>query len=89
MASADPRSYLLPPELALEMVPRIELLPAGALAVQRGQSVWVQRASESPIDATAPRLEVRAHGPDGRLVAVGEVTGLRFRPTKVLLPISG
>ncbi|MGC1405469.1 MAG: tRNA pseudouridine(55) synthase TruB [Candidatus Dormiibacterota bacterium] len=89
MASSDPRSYLLPPELALEMVPRIELLPAGALAVQRGQSVWVQRAPESPIDASAPSLEVRAHGPDGRLVALGEVTGLRFRPTKVLLPISG
>jgi hypothetical protein len=32
---------------------------------------------------------VRAHGPDGRLLALGEVTGLRFRPTKVLLPISG
>jgi len=90
MASSDPRRYLLPPELALEMVPRIELLPAGALAVQRGQSVWVQRAPESPpIDASAPILEVRAHGPDGRLVALGEVTGLRFRPTKVLLPISG
>jgi tRNA pseudouridine55 synthase len=89
MASADPRSFLLPPELALEMVPRVELLPAGALAVQRGQSVWVQRTPELPVDADASGREVRAHGPDGRLVALGEVTGLRFRPTKVLLPISG
>jgi tRNA pseudouridine55 synthase len=89
MASADPRSFLLPPELALEMVPRIELLPAGALAVQRGQSVWVQRAPDFRADADPPGREVRAHGPDGRLVALGEVTGLRFRPTKVLLPISG
>jgi tRNA pseudouridine55 synthase len=89
MASPDPRSLLLPPELALAMVPRIELLPAGALAVQRGQSIWVQRAPEYPIDTGAAGIEVRAHGPDGRLVALGEVTGLRFRPTKVLLPISG
>jgi len=89
MASPDPRSFLLPPELALEMVPRIELLPAGALAVQRGQSVWVQQSPKFPVEAGAPGTEVRAHGPDGRLVALGEVTGLRFRPTKVLLPISG
>jgi tRNA pseudouridine55 synthase len=89
MASPDPRRFLLPPELALEMVPRIELLPAGALAVQRGQSVWVQRAPDLPVDPGTAGMEVRAHGPDGRLVALGEVTGLRFRPTKVLLPISG
>jgi tRNA pseudouridine55 synthase len=89
MESPDPRSFLLPSELAVEMVPRIDLLPAGALAVQRGQSVWIQRAPEVAADQPAPSREVRAHGPDGRLVALGEVTGLRFRPTKVLLPISG
>jgi tRNA pseudouridine55 synthase len=89
MASPDPRSLLLPPELALAMVPRIELLPAGALAVQRGQSIWVQQAPDSSVNPSASGIEVRAHGPDGRLVALGEVTGLRFRPTKVLLPISG
>jgi len=87
--SADPTSYLLPSELAVEMVPRIDLLPAGALAVQRGQSVWIQRGPEVGADQPGPSREVRAHGPDGRLIAVGEVTGLRFRPTKVLLPISG
>jgi tRNA pseudouridine55 synthase len=89
MGSSDPRAYLLPPELALEMVPRVELLPAGALAVQRGQSVWVQRVPEPAVVTAGQGMEVRAHGPDGRLVALGEVTGLRFRPTKVLLPISG
>jgi tRNA U55 pseudouridine synthase TruB len=89
LASPDPRSYLLPPELAVEMVPRIDLLPAGALAVQRGQSVWIQRAPDLGVEVPGQSLEVRAHGPDGRLVALGEVTGLRFRPTKVLLPISG
>lgn len=89
MESPDPRSFLLPPELALETVPRVELLPSGALAVQRGQSVWVQRAPEGGPNSVGQTQEVRAHGPDGRLVALGEVTGLRFRPTKVLLPISG
>ncbi|HVC39775.1 MAG TPA: tRNA pseudouridine(55) synthase TruB [Candidatus Dormibacteraeota bacterium] len=82
MESPEPRSYLLPPELAVEVLPRIDLLPASALAVQRGQSVWIQAVSASS-------AEVRAHGPDGRLIALGEVTGLRFRPTKVLLPVSG
>lgn len=89
MESSDPRSYLLPSELAVQMVPRIDLLPAGALAVQRGQSVWVQPSPGSGDETAATGGEVRAHGPDGRLVALGELTGLRFRPTKVLLPISG
>ncbi|HEY6537663.1 MAG TPA: tRNA pseudouridine(55) synthase TruB [Candidatus Dormibacteraeota bacterium] len=89
MESPDPRQYLLPPELAVEMVPRIDLLPAGALAVQRGQSVWVQRPPAGEGERAGADPEVRAHGPDGRLVALGELTGLRFRPTKVLLPISG
>ncbi|MGC2191410.1 MAG: tRNA pseudouridine(55) synthase TruB [Candidatus Dormiibacterota bacterium] len=89
MDSSDPRSYLLPAELAVEMVPRVDLLPAGALAVQRGQSVWIQRAPDVAAGQPGPSLEVRAHGPDGRLLALGELAGLRFRPTKVLLPISG
>lgn len=89
MEAPDPRSYLLPPEVALEMVPRVELLPGAALAVQRGQSVWVQRAPDHEAVPAGQSSEVRAHGPDGRLLALGEVTGLRFRPTKVLLPISG
>ena len=89
MESSDPRSYLLPSELAVEMVPRVDLLPAGALAVQRGQSVWIQHGPDLGAEQPGPGLEVRAHGPDGRLVALGDVTGLRFRPTKVLLPISG
>jgi tRNA pseudouridine55 synthase len=89
MASPDPRALLLPPELALPFMPRVDLLPSGALAVQRGQAVWLQRAPEPVEDAAPGSSEVRAHAPDGRLVAVGEVTGLRFRPTKVLLPISG
>ncbi|MGH7704362.1 MAG: tRNA pseudouridine(55) synthase TruB [Candidatus Dormibacteria bacterium] len=89
VAAPDPRSYLLPPEVALEMVPRIDLLPAGALAVRRGQSVWIQRGLEGAPVVPGAGVEVRAHAPDGRLLALGEVTGLRFRPTKVLLPISG
>ncbi|MGA2873584.1 MAG: tRNA pseudouridine(55) synthase TruB [Candidatus Dormibacteria bacterium] len=89
MASPDPRALLLPPEVALSAMPRVDLLPSGALAVQRGQAVWLQRAPEPAGEGSPGTGEVRAHGPDGRLLAVGEVTGLRFRPTKVLLPLSG
>ncbi|MGH7640462.1 MAG: tRNA pseudouridine(55) synthase TruB [Candidatus Dormibacteria bacterium] len=87
--TSDPQQYLLPPELALEQVPRVDLLPAGALAVQRGQSVWLQRRPEVQPEDAGGAVEVRAHAPDGRLLALGEVAGLRFRPTKVLLPVGG
>ncbi len=85
--AAEPRSLLLPPEAALPDLPRVDLLPAASLAVQRGQAVWLQRGPAG--GGTAQPTEVRAHSADGRMVAVGEVTGLRFRPSKVLLPVSG
>lgn len=83
-AEPDPRSLLLPPEAAVASLPRVDLLPGAARAVQRGQGAWLQRAPE-PATAT----EVRAHGPDGRLLAVGQLAGLRFRPVKVIAPLGG
>ncbi|MHB8395392.1 MAG: hypothetical protein ACYDC5_13070, partial [Candidatus Dormibacteria bacterium] len=90
MAAENPRAMLLPPEFVLESVPRLDLLASSSVAVQRGQGVWIQRppvelAPQQPGVAT----EVRAHGPDGRLLAVGELLGMRFKPTKVLLPLGG
>ncbi len=89
VGAEDPRSYLLPPELVLADVPRADLLPSGAQAVQRGQAVWLQRPPAVPGGEPVAAGEARVHGPDGRLLALGEVTGMRFRPTKVLLPLGG
>ncbi len=87
VAAPNPRALLLPPEVVLQEIPRIELHPAGALAVRRGQGAWVQRPLEGAAEGAA--VEVRAHGPDGQLLAVGELIGLRFKPLKVLLPLGG
>ncbi|HUY53779.1 MAG TPA: tRNA pseudouridine(55) synthase TruB [Candidatus Nanopelagicaceae bacterium] len=87
VAAPAPRALLLPPEVVLQAIPRIELHPAGALAVRRGQGTWIQRPLEGAPEGAA--VEVRAHGPDGQLLAVGELTGLRFKPLKVLLPLGG
>ncbi len=81
----DPAALLSPPETAVLHLPRVELSPSSALAVQRGQGAWLQRPPEG--EPVAEAREVRAHAPDGRLVAVGELRGLRFRPAKVLLPL--
>ena len=81
----DPRSLLLPPEAAVQGMPRVDLLPGAAAAVQRGQGAWLQRGPQGELVAG----EVRAHGPDGRLLAVGTLAGLRFQPLKVVAPIGG
>lgn len=85
--SPEPRSLLLPAELAVTDLPRVDLLPSSTLSVQRGQGVWLQRGPGA--GAGEAGIEVRAHGSDGRIVAIGTVTGLRFKPTKVLLPLGG
>ncbi len=88
--SPDPRSLLLSPEVVVQDLPRLELLASSAQAVQRGQGVWVQRLPHGlPQAAAGEPWEVRAHGADGRLLAIGELVGMRFRPTKVLLPLGG
>ena len=87
VSAPDPRALLLPSEVVLEQIPRIDLHPAGALAVRRGQGAWIQRPPSEASESVA--LEVRAHGPDGELLAVGELLGLRFKPLKVLLPLGG
>jgi len=78
-ALADPSTALRPLEVAVSALPRVELAPQLATQVRRGQAVWLPRVTRGDAEGTT-----RAHGPGGELVAVGEVQGNLFRPTKVI-----
>ena len=78
-AMEDPGSALLGPDVAVGYMPRVDLPPQLAVQVRRGQSVWLARVPEP-----RPRGAVRAHGPEGELICVGELAGTMLRPTKVL-----
>jgi tRNA pseudouridine55 synthase len=78
-AMDDPAGALRPLELAVTFLPRLDLGPAQALQVQRGQSVWVPRLPDP-----RPRGACRAHNAHGDLLAVGELQGNLYRPTKVM-----
>jgi tRNA pseudouridine55 synthase len=78
-AMDDPASALLGPDVAVSYMPRVDLPPQLALQVRRGQSVWLAKVPDP-----RPRGLVRAHGPEGELICVGELTGTMLRPTKVL-----
>src|SRR4029077_18200446 len=75
----DPRTALLPPDSAVAFLPRVDVPPQLATMVGRGQSVWLPK---TPARTAGNRC--RLHRADGRLIAIGEVTGGLFRPTKVL-----
>jgi tRNA pseudouridine55 synthase len=78
-ALPDPGAALRPPEVAVSALTRIDLAPQLATQVRRGQPVWLPRVTRGNAEGTT-----RAHGPGGELVAVGEVQGNLFRPTKVM-----
>ena len=75
----QPARALLPADVAVTFLPRVDLAPPLALQVRRGQSVWVPRLPDP-----RPRGTCRAHGPAGELVALGDLQGNLLRPTKVL-----
>jgi tRNA pseudouridine55 synthase len=75
----DPRTALLSADVAVAYLPRVDLGPPLVTQVRRGQPVFLPRPSHG-----LPQGEVRAHSASGELVALGEVTGSRFRPTKVM-----
>jgi tRNA pseudouridine55 synthase len=76
---AEPRDALLPLDVAVAQLPRLDVGPALEVQLRRGQPVWLTRG-QTP----AATGECRAHSPSGELVAIGELSGLLFRPTKVL-----
>jgi tRNA pseudouridine55 synthase len=78
-AMPDPRDALLPPELAVPDLPAVFLGPPAVLQVRRGQAVFLPRTGTGLAQG-----ETRAHAASGELIALGEVTGMRFQPTKVL-----
>jgi tRNA pseudouridine55 synthase len=78
-AMDDAGSALLAPDVAVSFMPRVDLPPQLATQVRRGQSVWLAKLPDP-----RPRGAVRAHGADGELICVGELTGTMLRPTKVL-----
>lgn len=73
----DPAAALLPPEVAVSFLPRVDVGPQLALQVRRGQPVWLPRGAGGS-------GECRLHEAGGELVALGDLCGGRFRPTKVL-----
>jgi tRNA pseudouridine55 synthase len=75
----DPTTALLPPEVAVSFLPAVFLGPPAVTLVRNGQAVFLPRG-----EAGLPQGEVRAHAATGEMVALGEVTGFRFRPTKVM-----
>jgi tRNA pseudouridine55 synthase len=78
-AMEDPWLALLPPEVAVAHLPLVNLGPAQALQVRRGQSVWLPRSILPDVAG-----ECRMHDATGELIGIGELNGGLLRPTKVL-----
>jgi len=76
----DPRAALLPIDVAVAHLPRVDVAASASAQIRRGQSVWLPRST-----ASGAQGETRAHGPSGDLIAIGEQTGALFRPTKVMV----
>jgi len=73
----DPTTALLPPWVAVSFSPGL---------LDRRRSPWSATGRPSSCPGWPPAFPRGrpAHSPSGDLVAVGEVTGFRFRPTKVM-----
>jgi tRNA pseudouridine55 synthase len=78
-AMAEPAQALLGPEVAVAHLPRLDVGASAATQLRRGQAVWLPRSRVAGVNGAA-----RAHGPDGELLAVGEMAGALFKPAKVL-----
>jgi tRNA pseudouridine55 synthase len=78
-ALEDPRVAILDVGVAVAHLPRVDVGPALAQQLRRGQSVWLPRTSQPDEPG-----ECRAHTPDGQFVAIGEMHGGLLRPTKVI-----
>jgi tRNA pseudouridine55 synthase len=78
-ALPDPRSALLPLDVAVAHLPRVDVGPQLALQIRRGQSAWLPRAMQPEGDG-----ECRVQAAGGELIAIGQCKGGLLRPTKVL-----
>jgi tRNA pseudouridine55 synthase len=76
----DPATALLPPEVAVSDLPAVFLGPPAVTQVRRGQAVFLPRTAGGLAQGLT-----RAHSASGELIALGEVTGLRFQPGKVFV----
>jgi tRNA pseudouridine55 synthase len=77
-AMGDPAAALLPATVAIEFLPRLDLAPQLASKLQSGQSVWLPKLPTQPVEGAC-----RAHGPGGDFLAIGELQGNLFKPTRV------
>lgn len=75
----DPATALLPMEVAVSHLPRVDVGPQHAALIRRGQAVWLPRTQQSEVDG-----ECRVMDPAGDLVAIGEMQSGLLRPSKVL-----
>lgn len=81
---------LLPPETALGALPRVAIARADEARFRNGQAVtvelpWASGAAPAPSGAADGGVEVRAHGSDGRLLAIASLSAEgRCSPRKVL-----
>ena len=75
----DPATALLPLDVAVSHLPRIDVGPQHAALIRRGQGIWLPRTVQP--DAAG---ECRVMDPAGDLVAIAEIRSGLLRPSKVL-----
>lgn len=78
-AMDDPYAALLPLDVAVSHLPRVDVGPQHAAMLRRGQPVWLPRTQQPHADG-----ECRVMDAAGDLVALGEVRAGLLRPTKVM-----
>jgi tRNA pseudouridine55 synthase len=72
---ADPGQFIKPLEIAIQHLPRLDVGPPQVTLVRNGQSIFVK---------TTVAGEARLHDAFGTLIAIGDVRGGLFKPTKVV-----
>ncbi len=77
MDAPNPSELLLPPDVAISFLPRLDVPSDIALRALQGHDVWVTGIAD------IPEGECRVHGPRGELIALGLLQSTHFTPTKV------
>jgi hypothetical protein len=82
LAGGRAADLLLPPDVGLDAIPRLELEASALEALARGQVIGLEKAVAPADDAL-----VRVVDADGRLAAMARVRGRRLYPDKVFLAL--